>query len=670
MASEIAQVVKTMEVGNHFLLSGGAGSGKTHSLIELIEIISESRPTAKIACITYTNVAADEIKGRASKYAIQASTIHDFLWDSVKGFQSNLKTAIVDLYDDVYEEDLTEDMDVEYREFRSLKKGIISHNEVITIAKHLFEKYLLISKILSDKFDYLFVDEYQDTSEDVIQILFNHLNNEKFNLKIGLFGDSMQSIYDGVGEIDEKELTSQDWQRNIEKIEKSLNRRSPQSVIDLANNLRTDGLQQKAQKNSGAPNNDSDGTIKIGNAKFLFSSSASKIIKDVLESKLCSKWDFKNFDEKGKPLSKVLLTRNRLIAENSRFNSLFELYEKDKIIGQSGFVKRIKEYVKTVTVSIDLESCTFLDLLNKLVNDLYADISFKDFIELVRNEIPNFNTIQKAINKVNKDYDNIKKVLPTGGMFEFIFSNESLFETVLNMPYSDVSKIFINKDKLIGQKKSNNANSNKRNDEKDPLIKFLYRIQEILMKYKNDDIIGLIKDLDFKIEIGSDKQMLKQRMDDLVSVSSLKIGDVLTFIGSSGLLYADERTQAYINSNPYLLQRISQVEYAEIMNIYNFTEGLSSYSTQHGVKGEEFENVLVVISEEKIPQLSICYKYLFENQTDQEKYFERTKNLFYVACTRAKENLVVFFEGNCSEKAVNQAEKWFGDKNVIDLDKV
>ena len=72
------------------------------------------------------------------------------------------------------------------------------------------------------------------------------------------------------------------------------------------------------------------------------------------------------------------------------------------------------------------------------------------------------------------------------------------------------------------------------------------------------------------------------------------------------------------------------------------------------------------MTEEKTLQLSMYYKHIFENQTDQEKYFQRTKNLFYVACT----NLVVFFEGNCSQEAINQAKEWFGDKSIIDLDKV
>ena len=53
----------------HFVLQGGAGSGKTESLKEIITYISNKYPEKKIVCITHTNVAVDEIKARVgNKY--------------------------------------------------------------------------------------------------------------------------------------------------------------------------------------------------------------------------------------------------------------------------------------------------------------------------------------------------------------------------------------------------------------------------------------------------------------------------------------------------------------------------------------------------------------------------------------------------------------------------
>ena len=45
--------------GKNFILQGGAGSGKTESLKRIIEYITQKYPNKRIACITYTNLAAN-----------------------------------------------------------------------------------------------------------------------------------------------------------------------------------------------------------------------------------------------------------------------------------------------------------------------------------------------------------------------------------------------------------------------------------------------------------------------------------------------------------------------------------------------------------------------------------------------------------------------------------
>jgi DNA helicase-2/ATP-dependent DNA helicase PcrA len=668
MATEVDKITAAMSAGNHFLLSGGAGSGKTHTLIELIQRINKENPQARIACITYTNVAADEITERANSHSLKASTIHDFLWDNMKGFQSNLRNAIIELNESISEDDLLENTEIQYREFISLKKGIISHDHILQLAKYLFDKHFLLSKIISDKFDYIFVDEFQDTSNDVIDILFKNLNRKDFDLRIGLFGDSMQSIYDGIEKIQINELTNIDSQRKLIEIKKILNRRNPRLIIDLANKLRDDGLEQKPLINTIAPNINGDGSVKKGNLTFLYSSSKSKNLNDIKKSKYCFNWDFENYDEKGKPLSKVLLIKNSAIANNSGFNSLFDIYTKDKIVA-SGYVKRIKDFLKKSETDYSLDSNTFLEVLDKLSKTINTDLDFKKAIELVKDQKKNFDTTQKAINAVKKIHKGIDKILPARSMCDYIFENEDLFDIALNMQFEDLSKTFVNKDKLIGKKKSKNSSSNNRNDEKDILIKYLFKVQEIISLYNDQNINELLKKVDFRIQLGKHKLILKEKMEKLCSLKKLKIKDIIKYTEVSGILNFDSKVSNFMNTNAYLLERINRIDFSEITNLYNYTEGLSPYSTQHGVKGDEFNNVLVVINNDKIPQLSVCYESLFENKLDEEKYFNRTLNLFYVACTRAKEDLIVFYEGECSSTITSRAKVWFGDENVIDLDK-
>ncbi|GAA4243367.1 AAA family ATPase [Winogradskyella damuponensis] len=669
MASEVGEIIETMNAGNHFLLSGGAGSGKTHTLIELIQRINEINPKSKIACITYTNVAADEITERANSFSVKASTIHDFLWENIKGFQPNLRKGIIELNDNIKDDDLLEDIEIQYREYVSLKNGVISHNDVIKLSNYMFSKHQLLSKIINDKFDYIFVDEYQDTSNEVINILFKNLNRKDFSLRIGLFGDSMQSIYkDGIGEIETTELINKDSQRKLIEVPKKLNRRNPQLVIDLANSLRNDKLEQKALPNSLAPNIDKDGTVKKGNLTFLYSSSGIHKLEDIKKSKYCYNWDYENYDKNGKPITKILLTKNAEIAKYAGFNSLFDIYTKDKIVC-SGYVKRIRDFLKTTKTTYHIESITFLELLDVLIKgEINSKLTFKKGLELIKNEILNFDTIQKAINAVDKIHPGIKRILPTGAMYTYIVQNSALFDIALFMQFDDLSSIFVNKEKLIGKKKSKNSDSNNRNDEKDRFIKHLFKIQEIVALYENKNINDLLKKVDFKIHLGKHKSILKDKLDELSQLTRLKIKDIVEFADSSGILKLDSKVSDFISTKSYLVERINRIDFLELINLYNYTEGLSPYSTQHGVKGDEFDNVLIVVKKEKIPNLNICFEYLFESNLSEEKYFKMTSNLFYVACSRAKENLVVFYDDECSKLVLNKAKEWFGERNVVNLD--
>ena len=70
--------------------------------------------------------------------------------------------------------------------------------------------------------------------------------------------------------------------------------------------------------------------------------------------------------------------------------------------------------------------------------------------------------------------------------------------------------------------------------------------------------------------------------------------------------------------------------------------------------------------------------YIFDenNILDKTKkdIFNRTKKLFYVCCTRAKENLIVFIQINNQkinkEKIISNAKELFGEGNVISGDEL
>lgn len=97
---ELQQIMRHIKNGDNFLLSGGAGSGKTYTLVQVIKQIIKENPNTKIACMTYTNAAVKEIDERVNNKNLSVSTIHDFLWDNIKHFQKELKSSLIDLAND------------------------------------------------------------------------------------------------------------------------------------------------------------------------------------------------------------------------------------------------------------------------------------------------------------------------------------------------------------------------------------------------------------------------------------------------------------------------------------------------------------------------------------------------------------------------------------------
>jgi len=84
-------------------------------------------------------------------------------------------------------------------------------------------------------------------------------------------------------------------------------------------------------------------------------------------------------------------------------------------------------------------------------------------------------------------------------------------------------------------------------------------------------------------------------------------------------------------------------------------------SSYHKTKGDEFDNVLVILDNGRWNDYN--FEYLFLNN-GTESVLRRTQKIFYVCCTRAKDNLAVYFH-NPSPGVIAGAEAWFGKENIV-----
>lgn len=120
----------------------------------------------------------------------------------------------------------------------------ISHDTLLDYGYKMVTKYDLLKKLLIDQFPYIFIDEYQDTNQKVIEImkmLFEYVKESHHKVLIGLFGDTVQNIYeDGVGE-NVHTICSE-----FKSVNKIFNRRSAYEIIEVSNRVRADAIEQKS----------------------------------------------------------------------------------------------------------------------------------------------------------------------------------------------------------------------------------------------------------------------------------------------------------------------------------------------------------------------------------------------------------------------------------------
>ncbi|QJO73020.1 ATP-dependent helicase (plasmid) [Klebsiella pneumoniae] len=256
-----------------FIMKAGAGSGKTTSLIKglasAIQIHGDKlkRTRQRIACITYTEIAAGEIwRDVGSDPLVHVSTIHSFMWLLAKPFQNDIRIwvsgRIMEKIDVLEEKCATygprvqqRTKDKDARDLERLRrqseriatvkgfrygtgsnyaKGILGHDDILKLVSYLISERSLFRSLLARQFPFVFVDESQDTTPAVVQALKAVEREPGVTFCLGFFGDPMQRIYvTGTGQV-EAESTWID-------IPKPENFRCSTKVLNLANAIRRGG---------------------------------------------------------------------------------------------------------------------------------------------------------------------------------------------------------------------------------------------------------------------------------------------------------------------------------------------------------------------------------------------------------------------------------------------
>ena len=112
------------------------------------------------------------------------------------------------------------------------------------------------------------------------------------------------------------------------------------------------------------------------------------------------------------------------------------------------------------------------------------------------------------------------------------------------------------------------------------------------------------------------------------------------------------------------LEALHAVPYQEIIALTHYHDGHSPFETKHGVKGAEFENVIVVVgrgwNRYNFNEMLELARDAGSIPPNKQEAFERNRNIFYVACSRPKRRLALLFTQKLSATAMQTVQAWFG----------
>lgn len=564
----LTKVYSAIDERRHFLVEAGAGAGKTYTLIKSLKrLISKYdveylKTSKKIACITYTNVAKDEIRSRTDNHPIVlADTIHAFAWEAIQNFQKGLRDRMVEL-GDRWQERIEEAGGIKSQKVvYSLgypkitdEEIFLHHNDVIK----LFTSLLSDSKfkmIFTSKYPIILIDEYQDTNKALADVLVDNFIEEESNIILGFFGDHWQKIYgtESCGFIETSE-------GKMEIIGKQANFRSDKNIVSALNRMRPELKQFEYDPQSEGQilvfhSNNWTGERRTG--AHWNGDLPESVAHDYLE------WTKKELNKNDWNISckntKILMLTNNVLASEQGYQNVARAFSDN-----DDFLKKNNEYMSFLMDVVEIGSEAFQN---------------KKYGEMIRAFNIGIPSIRKHADKKIwlDDMTNLLALRQAGTVGNVL----DLLKTT-------------KKPKLP-----------RKIDEKE------YRFTQI-------------KAVDEK-----------EREDD------------------------DKNFVAKIES-------IRSIPYAEISNVSKYIDDKTLYSTKHGVKGAQFENVIIVLGR-GWNQYNWNQFLEWMNSgnvpADRKDTFERNRNLFYVACSRPQKRLCLLFTQELSNNALQGLKRIFG--NVI-----
>ena len=330
----------------------------------------------------------------------------------------------------------------------------------------------------------------------------------------------------------------------------------------------------------------------------------------------------------------------------------------------------------------------------KKVSNFRSATRIVDLLNDIRPELPQVSAIEDFVGEVVvvtcDDYvgkrrtdSNFKGDIPAEEIKKRLTNLTEHIKTK-HIPDKESLKILMITHKVLasqqGYEKLLNIIANGLRDKEDIfLLFFMEMIEPIYRALEETDMQLLFDTLKLKrypIQTKNDKKKWEVFYEQLTKVRNQKTVDVLKVVIESELIPIPHNISAYYGmyfSLPDVrycnttIKEFLDLEYEQFLAAISFLYPEAEFSTEHGVKGEEYDNVVFVISKGWNQYQFETYAPMIKNGYPQDKKaaYIRNRNLFYVCCSRPKKRLFFFVSVSLDDTFRDFLSELVGDDNIF-----
>lgn len=631
------------------IFNAGAGSGKTYALIESLKYIIRmkgeqlNRHNQNIICITYTNVAKNEIKERlGNTKLVKVSTIHERLWDLIKDFQKQLleihkeklNTELSNINDELARE-------TKFEAYRSIVDKITFNDEMIQNKNNYYQ-----SKNKS-------APEFKIAIKSFLNKGYHNLlsNTSSFKSLVGKLY-KIKDYEECLNHIESQEYkkVNYDARFNNDRLHKML--------------ISHDTLLEYAYKIMN----------RYERIRHIIIDKYPYILVD----------EYQDSDEYVIKILELLSDYSEQINHNIFIGYFGDIAQNIYDTGVGNKIFELHPNLYNIAKIYNRRSTNeVIKIINKIRNDdiiqesIYSDSDggSVEFYNGEENDINDFIEKYKAEWNINQD-NKLHCLVLTNELVAKYNGFENIYQKLKATPYFKINWKDINTE-IFSQDLSKLGN----------IPNLFYRILDFKLKLKKPttslldlahekvykaltfkqakELIGLLKSISnvsvklfiesiFQIYNETDNFKYKKIIEEIFELEIYTFDVFLDYLLNKLFLNIEDENIESAKEQLVELLEVNDMEYIAWFNFISKIENKDIiYHTYHATKGEEYKNVLILMQnnfgKEKKKFSSFFTNYNIELNDEELSKYTNTKNLLYVSCSRAIENLRILYLDDISD---------------------